>query len=310
MSDSHLREQNSSNDTGEQSSRKSQTQKALSWLGNFVLWLVLFVTVGAGFFALLGTWIVSADQGTSFFDPTGWSFIGACIVALFLYDFDADDGYGGHPIRDWLKESFNFTPPVWWFNMVAPIIAAGVWGLFFLLQATPFEVRVQEGSFKVTTAGEILVEGQTFQGSRTESPIIRTYNRTLSVSRFPIRLPMNDTDYVVGYVSGSYQTDITPELRDIVRANPPSMEDENEAAVYFDRLFVRELAPAFAQLVRDEAAPGNTTIGDTSGWSADSASVPMAVRLGLRLEEAQYSFPTWIPEAEITHLSVGDWNRE
>lgn len=293
----------------------SRGREALTWILNAAVWLILFGVVGFGFLKLAATWFVSAQQGTGFFDPSGWAFVISCIVAVILCDLPPDDDGYPYPhrseprIRGWLKTKHAFEPPIWWFNIVGPIVAAMVWGLLTLVQAAPLNVTVDRGEIHINQAHEILVAGQTYQGSRREI-LTEVYPLSGTVDGFPVRLQFNETDYAIARVSGTYQISVTPELREYVRENPPQAIAAEDRSNYFHRRFARQFIPALTALVREEAQPGNTAVGDVNGWSRDRASVPMALRVGMQLDEMGYVFPTWLPEVELTHVSVENWNRE
>lgn len=279
----------------------------LVWLVNFVAFIVLLGTAGFFFFALLGMAFTSGEQGSSFFDPSGWFVLLAVVLTFFI----------GIPLsyiikfRDWSDGDYSSdvrVPYVWQFNMFLATAAVICFGLTVWLSNIPLQVRVADGYVLVKQDGAIYTQGETLTASRFEQQYVSiplTGSTTMNV-----RAPVGEAEDVNVSLSLGYDVVVNDDLREAVSAHPPNFKSDTLSYDYFPALFMPVLEPDVTQIILDEARPGNTTIGEVSGWSRDQASVPMSVRLGLRVQERRDELPSWLRRIDISNVSVGRWSHE
>lgn len=275
----------------------------LGWVGNFILALIVFVIALAGLGTLVGTWGVSASQDSGIFDISGWMLVLGLVAAACLYEF-------GRNIRNVLEDLFKVEEvPIWRFTISTALAGIVMFLGAWCVHQVPLNLDVDRGEFRVLNDGHgtVMTSG-TLQGSRLYT-MSRTYPLSASVQNGAIGISLNNEEWVSVGMTYSYVIEMTPELRAIIAENPPAIDNtlahpEN----YFDNLVMSLVSEQIAQMIREEGQPGATATGDYGAWPHTGSSVPMSVRLGLRLEERRATLPSWLKRLEIQNVSVGTWH--
>lgn len=272
----------------------------LDFVGNLVLAGLVLCLGLISFGSLLSLWVISSAQGSEFLDVSGWLVLLGLISAMLFYE-------GGRGIKEWISDRLGETVPIWRFSIATALAAIVMFGASWVVVSVPLQLDVDRGEIRILDDGQgtIMTSG-TLRGSRyaVES---RVYQLRRSINGFGVALPMNQNEWVVARVSFSYELEPTPELQALIAEHPPAFNSHG-VDTYLDNLVVSLVVQELTQLVREEARPGNTTTGDVSGWPHTGASVPMSVRLGLRLENNQDTLPTWLKHIEVSGVSIDTWN--
>lgn len=277
------------------------------WFVNFVAFIALFVTAGFFFFALIGMSVTSGVNGASFFDPSGWFVLLAMALTIFLAaPLSALIKY-----RDWNNGEYAEdvrVPYVWQFNMFLAAAAVICFALTAWITNIPLQVRVEDGYVLMKQDGTIYTQGESVTASRFDrefASIPLTNSTTMYV-----RAPVGEAEHITVALTVGFDVVVNDDLREATRAHPPNFRSDTLSSDYFPALFMPVIQPDITQIILDEARPGNTTIGEVSGWSRDQASVPMSDRLGLRVQERRDELPSWLPRVSFTNMQVREWTHE
>ena len=196
-------------------------------------------------------------------------------------------------------------PPVTFFAVMAIV----GWLFVGLVTASSNTHTVAPGEIRITADGSILTAGQSVARNYQEPTSLRVPLTDSGV--FDARIPMSDSDWVNVRFTLEWSAVLTPELEAQIRNHPPDLNRDGGNEFYLGQEIVDLLKPEMERLIRAEAAPGQTAVGEAGYWAGRSqASVPMSVRLGLQLEDSPAIRPDWLQSLSIQNVSVDDWNRE
>lgn len=289
--------------SGDGGDRKSRLWDALRTILNLLVVVGFGIAWLAGVGFLLQFFNVSAAENNGFFSPEGW----AVLIALFAAPLI---GYSVCSRMYWQYLSNHLKRfPVW--PQTGAMLAGGIVSvaLAFALHSLPVTRYVAQGEMRVGVDGTIYAPGTRVRGSRYEATSLRVPLTGIREA-YPVRLPTGPNSWVDASVVASWTLAITPELRDYARAHPPNLTDARPSP-YLSNLIPDYLQQEMLQLVRDEGQVGQTTVGEAGYWNGRSqASVPMSVRLGLRLEQNNVQPPSWLQSFSIHAVTVQDWNQD